>query len=356
MIIDDATITDWIQQEIKNTVHLKLTVDNVVQSLITNMLDQLMQDQAWINKIQSLIEYNVVTKTSDMILGLDIKPMVADQVRLNFDQWRQELEEQLLGHGIQDTATHAELVITDGSVVAQNGLGCGHMLVENDLVTKNLVVTGTINTDCVSWDELRNTIADRTQSLLGESWRASLTQQVLDLAREQGIDFQDITLAGAPLVSGPTLNPSIKHSALERVGTLQDLTVKGTADLAQTIRAHNHRVGINTDSPDMALTIWDEEISVSIGKRSQDRAWLGPSRNHALDIGVNRKRALSIEPDGLVVVDRLRVDRWRISFGNAVPNYSGTRGDLVINHDPKPGTPWAWQCLGAFQWQPMRTV
>jgi hypothetical protein len=353
MIIDDATISQWIRQEIQNTVQLKLTVDNGVQSLITNMLDQLLHDQAWINKIQPLIEYNVVTKASDMIRGLDIEPMVAAQVKLNFDQWRQELEEQVLGHGIQDTATHAELVITDGSVVAQNGLGCGHMLVEKDLVTKNLVVTGTINTDCVSWDELRNTIADRTQSLLGESWRASLTQQVLDLAREQGIDFQDITLAGAPLVSGPTLNPSIKHSALERVGTLQDLTVKGTADLAQTVRAHNHRVGINTQSPDMALTIWDEETSISIGKHSRDRAWIGSSREQALDIGVNRQRAMSIESDGLVVIDRLRLDRWRIGFGNSVPNHSGTRGDLVINHDPRPGSPWGWQCLGAFQWRPL---
>jgi hypothetical protein len=353
MIIDDATISDWVRQEIQNTVRLKLSVDSGVQSLITNTLNQLFEDQDWINKIQRSIEYNVVTKTSDMIRDLDLTPMVAAQVKLNFDQWQHELEQQVLGHGVQDTATDTELVITDGSVVAKNGLGCGHMLVEKDLVTNNLVVTGTINTDCVSWDELRHTIADRTQALLGESWRASLTQQVLDLAREQGIDFQDITLAGAPLVSGPTLNASIRHSSLERVGTLQDLTVKGTVDLCQTVSAHNHRVGINTQSPDMALTIWDEEISVSIGKHKRDRAWIGSSRDQALDVGVNRQRAMSIESDGLVVIDRLRLDRWRIGFGNSVPNHSGTRGDLVINHDPRPGSPWGWQCLGSFQWRPL---
>ena len=334
-------------------VQLKLSIDSSVQELITNTLDQLLTDASWINKIQQMIEYNVTSKSLEMIRDVDIRSMVATEVQANFDHWRQKLEHEILGRGLRDMATNCELVITDGSVVAQSGLACGHMLVEKDLVTQNLVVTGTVNTDCASWDELADTVADRTRRSLGDQWLQELCQQTLDLAKTSGIDFHDIRLGDQPLVQGQVLSSRITETNIKKLGPLEDLTVLGAASLARTLTSKDRRVGINTDSPDMALTIWDEEVSVSVGKHSRDRAWIGSSRNHALDIGVNRKRAISIEPDGLVVVDRLRVDRWRISFGNAVPNHSGTRGDLVINHDPRPGTPWAWQCLGAFQWQPL---
>jgi hypothetical protein len=333
--------------------HLKKLIDNSIQDLINRTIENLVNDQSWLQKIERSIETNLVIRTGELISGVDISNVVAAEVQANFERWRSRLETEVLGRGISDTAAGPELVITDGSVVAQSGLACGHMLVEKDLVTQNLVVTGTVNTDCASWNELADTVADRTRRSLGDQWLQELCQQTLDLAKTSGIDFHDIRLGDQPLVQGQVLSSRITETNIKKLGPLEDLTVLGPASLARTLTAQDRRVGINTDSPDMALTIWDEEVSVSVGKHSRDRAWIGSSRNHALDIGVNRKRAISIEPDGLVVVDRLRVDRWRISFGNAVPNHSGTRGDLVINHDPRPGTPWAWQCLGAFQWQPL---
>lgn len=336
--------------------HLKRLIDDSIQDLINRTIENLVNDQAWLRKIERSIETNLVIRTGELISNVDLSAAVASEVRANFDRWRTQLETEVLGRGVKDTASSPELVITDGSVVVQGGLGCGHMLVETDLVTRNLVVTGTVNTDCVSWNELADTVADRTRQLLGEPWRQELCQQVLSLAKTSGIDFHDIRLDDQPLVRGHTLSTRITESNLKKLGSLEDLTVLGAANLSRTLVARDGRVGINTESPDMALTIWDEEVSVSMGKHSRDRAWIGSSRNHALDMGVNRKRAISIEPDGLVVVDRLRVDRWRISFGNSVPNHSGTRGDLVFNHDPKPGSPWAWQCLGAFQWQSLGTT
>lgn len=336
--------------------HLKKLIDDSIQDLINRAIENLVTDQSWLRKIERSVETNLVIRTGELISGVDISTIVASEVQNNFDRWRARLEHEVLGHGIRDTASAPELVITDGSVVVQSGLGCEHMLVEKDLVTQNLVVTGTVNTDCASWNELADTVADRTRQLLGEPWRQELCQQVLELAKTSGIDFHEIRLGNQPMVQGNVLSSRVTESNLEKLGTLRDLTVLGPANLARTLAAGNGRVGINTETPDMALTIWDEEVSVSMGKHSRDRGWIGSSRNHALDIGVNRKRAISIESDGLVVVDRLRIDRWRVSFGNSVPNHSGTRGDLVFNHDPKPGSPWAWQCLGAFQWQPLGTT
>lgn len=348
-----ANLESWHDQ---NLLQLKRLIDDSIQDLINRTIENLVNDQAWLLKIERSIETNLVIRTGELISDVDLSAAVASEVRANFDRWRTQLETEVLGRGVKDTASSPELVITDGSVVVQGGLGCGHMLVETDLATRNLVVTGTVNTDCASWNELADTVADRARQLLGDQWRQEMCQQVLTLAKTNGIDFQDITLGGKPLVMEKTLNPKITDTSIEKLGTLRNLTVLGAANLSRTLVARDGRVGINTESPDMALTIWDEEVSVSMGKHSRDRAWIGSSRNHALDMGVNRKRAISIEPDGLVVVDRLRVDRWRISFGNSVPNHSGTRGDLVFNHDPKPGSPWAWQCLGAFQWQSLGTT
>jgi hypothetical protein len=340
-------------QSFVDATHIKSTIDTAVQQLISSSLEHLVQDAEWVAKIQQHVEINLGTRISERLSELDVNSVIANEVAKNVGRWRAELARDFASTGIRDLATRTELVISDGAVVVQSGLACDTMLVEQDLTAKNLIVTGMINTDCASWNELADVVADKTQRLLGEQWQRQLVEQVLLLAREQGIDFHAVTINGTPLVQGSRLNASITETSIQKLGVLQELSVSGTSRLSHTLTADNKRVGINTDTPDMALTVWDEEVSVSIGKISQDRAWIGSGRNHALDIGTNRRRAITIEPDGLVVLDRLRIDRWRISFANSVPNHSGTRGDIVINHDPKPGAPFCWQCLGGFQWQSM---
>lgn len=334
---------------------IRSAIDAAVQELVTNSMDYLLQDAAWIEKIQQHAEITMATRVTQRLSEIDINSEIAKEVAVCADKWRAELTRDFASTGIRDLATRCAVVVSDDGVVIQPGLACDTVLIEKDLTVTNLVVRGTVNTDCESWNELAHTVSQRTQALLGQDWQQSLVSQVLDLARTQGIEFDSINLEGSPLVQGDRLNASITETSIQSLGRLKNLVVQGNTRLADTMHVNNHRVGINTDQPDMALTIWDEEVSVSLGKISRDRAWIGTARNQTLDIGTNRRRAVSIEPDGLVVVDRLRLDRWRLSFGNAVPNYSGTRGDLVINHDPRPGTPFAWQCLGAYQWQPIET-
>lgn len=331
--------------------HVKSVIDAAVQNLVTASLDQLVQDEQWISKIQSHVETNLATRISERLSDIDVVAAIAQEVRNNVERWRAELGRNFASTGIRDLATGCELVISDGAVAVQSGLAAHSMLVEQDLTTRNLTVTGVINTDCESWSELADSVAIRTQALLGQAWQQQLVDQVLALAKNSGIDFESIMLKGSPLVQGSKLNAAVTETNIQRLGTLQSLSVAGSAQIDHTLHVQNHRVGINTDTPDMALTVWDEEVSVSMGKISRDRAWLGSNRNQTLDIGTNRRRAITIEPDGLVVMDQLRLDRWRISFANSVPNHTGTRGDVVINHDPKPGAPFAWQCLGGFRWQ-----
>lgn len=340
-------------QTFVDTAQIKTVIDAAVQSLVEHSLDSLIQDADWIDKIQAHVATHMSTRISERLSAIDVNSVIAQEVRENIARWRSEFSSNFSSTGIRDLATDCELVISDGAVVAQSGLAAKDLMVEQDLITHNLTVTGCINTDCQSWNALADVVADKTQNLLGQAWQQQLVAQILDLAKQQGIDFDSITVHGHALIQGTKLNPAVTETAIQKLGILRDLNVAGPLHVNQTLNVENGRVGINTDTPDMAMTIWDEEVSVSLGKISHDRAWIGSNRNQILDIGTNRRRAITIEADGLVVVDRLRVDRWRISFGNSVPNHSGTRGDVVINHDPKPGSPFAWQCLGAFKWQPI---
>lgn len=336
--------------------HITAVIDAAVQNFVSSSLGDLVLDEAWINKIQTHVESNMCTRISEQLSAVDVNTVIAQEVRNNVDRWRSELGRNFSSTGIRDLASDCELMISDGAVVVQSGFAANTVLVEQHLTTQDLIVTGTVNTDCESWSELADTVAHRTQALLGTQWQAQLVQEVLSLAKAQGIDFESVTVQGSPLVQGAQLNNSVTETSIQKLGVLRDLSVIGPVHMAHTLHVQAQRVGVNTETPDMALTIWDEEISLSLGKISRDRAWIGSNRDQALDIGTNRKRAISIEPDGLVVLDQLRIDRWRIAFANAVPNHGGTRGDVVINHDPKPGTAFAWQCLGGFKWQAVHTT
>jgi hypothetical protein len=179
---------------------------------------------------------------------------------------------------------------------------------------------------------------------------------VLEFAKIQGIEFEDVMIKGSSLVKDGVLNPVIRHSQLETVGNLSRLSVTGAVDLHETVHVRPRRLGVNTGDPEMALSVWDEEVVVVTGKWKQNHAFLGTARQQNLSLGVNRKAWLDIDTDGLVSVKNFRIDRHRISFAAQVPGYSGTRGDIVFNSDPNDGQPFAWVCLGAFRWQPLKAV
>ena len=132
---------------------------------------------------------------------------------------------------------------------------------------------------------------------------------------------------------------------IEQVGTLKNLQV-GTE-----LTVDNKRIGINTTAPRSALSVWDSEIELDIGRRSQNTAQIGTSKAHDLTFITNNKEQLKIDKDGLVSVDKLRVGRNRIQTHSGTPGWSGAKGDIVFNYNYKPGGAFAWICLGDYRWQ-----
>jgi hypothetical protein len=349
------TIDSYVDSQV-----IQQTVDSATQELVLRILSQFELDAAWLDKIQKLSVQNMSQRVSDLLSKTDVNQMISGHISASVEKWHRELAVEYAG--IRDLADDVKVTIMNDAVVVDSDLAVNNLLVEQSIQTKtltvdNLVLKNSANIDTHAWDELVTRSADSVQKILGQKWQKSLVEQVLDIAKNSSINFDSITIDGEPLVSGNTLSGHITDTAIEQTGKLRSLAVRGAANLANnTLNADNQRVGINTREPEMALSIWDEEVTAMIGKLSQDTAYIGTSRPHDLVLGINRKPQIRMDRDGLTTINKLRIDRWKIQHAGSVPGWSGTRGDWVFNNEPKEGEPFAWVCLGAYQWRPLKSL
>ena len=353
-LFDQGLIPDVSQYV--DPVKLTNAVDNGIQSLVDATITNLVVDPDWIKKIEQSVNQTMSHQVLKKLSGIDLDLMIVNAIDSSIDRWQDRLKRDFRTNGIVDQAQNVELTVMDGAVVVEHDLVAKNAQVTQDLSINNLIVTGTINTDNRSWNELKDVISQKVLAATTEQWHQDLVEQVLERAKLGGINFKSVLIDNQPLIENNTLSFAVVDSHLQSTGTLKALKVSGPAQFGQTMHVAGRRVGINTQEPEMALAVWDEEVSIIAGKLSKQQAFVGTARLQNLAIGVNRVPQIEIDVDGLTTIKQLRVGRHRISHAGTVPGYSGTRGDLVLNSDPKPGTPFAWVCLGAFQWQSLHSA
>lgn len=350
-----------IDQYVSDTLVVQ-AVDSAIQKLIKETIQNLTIDKSWTDKIEKIVNQEMTQRLLVRLSDIDINSIIVQEIDHGIDKWQNKLITEFKTPGIIDTASECELTIVDGAVVVSNGLSAKTALFEQDIEIKgtaivdNLVVKKIVNTDSPVWDELSNTIATKTKNSLTNEWTNSLVKKVLGAAKQDGIEFKNITLNGEVIIDGENLNARITKSNIEQLGSLKSLTVKGDASINDTFSVRKNRVGINTDKPDMALTVWDEEISVIVGKVEKNKAFIGTNQKQSLSLGVNRQGFVEIGEDGLTTIKQLRIDRFKISHNHTVPGWSGSKGDFVFNNDYKSESAFAWVCLGGFRWQPLKSA
>lgn len=356
-MIESDTLAAMIEKQIRDA------VDRSVEGYIEQTIAQLTLDPAWIEKVENLVNQNFQRRFNERLSLVDVNSLIRDHIDAGIDRFKQRLLADFNTDGIKDLAQQVELTVMDQAVVVENQLATRELSVEEDAKVKgtldinNLCVRGTINTDNRSWNELAQRAADQALASMTETWINELVTRVLDRARDNGgIDFNSVRIDGEALVEGNRLGSHITESNIQSTGPLRELSVTGHAKLNETVTVNRRRVGINTEDPEMALSVWDEEVSIVAGKIKQQTAYLGTSRLSNLSIGVNRVAQIELDTDGLTTIKQLRVGQHRISHDREIPGYSGTRGDIVFNSDPKPDAPFAWVCLGGFKWQPLKSA
>ena len=335
---------------------IKTTVDQEVDRITRTAVAELFTDVVWLEKIEKTLNQIVVHRTVATIGSIDINTVIHQRVDENMAKLKIELLNNFSSTGIDDQSTSCQLTILDETTVIENTLTARAAKFVDSVTVKDLAVTGSINTDNQSWNVLAADISAKTLKQLDQDWKDRLVEQVAEEIKKNGIKFDNVTVDDQLLVVGNQLARTITQSNLQKVGRLRDLTVEGETSLNETVVVVKKRLGVNTEHPDSALNVWDEEISISAGKYKNQEAYIGTSRDQALNIGVNKLPQLTIGTDGITAVKKLRVAQYMIGHGTTVPNYSGTKGDIVFNADPMPNGAFAWVCLGNYKWKTLKAV
>jgi hypothetical protein len=340
-----------------DTVAIQQAIDHAVEDTVDIYITELANDAGWLEKIQRTTNYLMTQKTLDQLSTLNVAEIIRQQVNESLTTVEPAIVKKLRTPGVSDQATEVELEISKDSVVVKNNFITNTAEIVNGLRVKDLAVTGSINVDNGSWKTLSENISQKTLEKLSEQWRDQLIDDVTAHIKQHGISFDNVTVDGHPLISGDQLNSSIRHSRLQSVGELKDLAVKGEAHINNTLSVVNHRIGINTAEPQSALSVWDEEVSVNIGKFKNNIAYIGTNKAQGISIQVNRQPAIEIDPDAMTTIKNLRLGIHKISFASELPNYAGNKGEFVFNSNPSVNdTVFAWVCLGGHKWKVLRSA
>jgi hypothetical protein len=344
-----------IEQYVDNAL-ITQCVDRSIENLVNTTISQLTQDVDWLNKVERLINQAVVQRTVSAITSMDVNTVIHQQVDKNMVKIRDEWLTNFASTGILDQATSCQLTVMDDVIVVENQLVSRNLDAVDSAKVGNLIVTGTVNTNDSAWDDLIKNVSTKTLEQLDVDWKDRLTQQVADKIKQNGVDFDQITINGDQLVSGNQLSNTITETNIQALGLLKELQVRGEAHVYDTLSVVNKRIGINTREPEMALSVWDEEVSIIIGKNKAKQAYFGTSRDQGLVIGVNRVPYIEVDSDGLTTIKKLRLGVHKISHANDAPGWSGAKGDLVFNTNPGPDRVFAWVCLGSYKWQTLKSA
>lgn len=362
-----------IEQQINRTVQDKVNVT------ITGLLNRLVNSDSIAQQVNSLVtnelqekvDLAVKARASQTVTQVDLGTEISKRIGLFVEErmrqatlpenfipassinWNnQQLPADCIGNGtiknftsegIEDRASEVNLTVLDGQVV-----------VENETVTKTLTVVenATVKNLSVSKLTINDELVIKSGKFVEEI--KSLIDGRIDHYRNKPIDLNGGALASnqVKLIDSKSLGPSIVESNLRKLGRLQDLTVIGETNLAQTVYIDHGRLGINTIEPAGVFTAWDEESELTIRKYKQRTMYVGSSRDSELVLGVNGDAVLAVRKHG-VEVNSVKIGNITVSNVNGEPSHRGSPGDLAINSATVAGQPWAWRCTGGETWVPL---
>jgi len=231
------------------------------------------------------------------------------------------IQDHVFGAGIEDIADTVQLTVMDGAVV-----------VENELVADSVKAT-TVTADTLIVKDFAT----------DQPWYATMKQDVLASVPKPETP-KDWSFKIAEMDAKIQVNAARNQ--------LNELEVSGEAMLSDVLYTTpgNKRVGINTMEPSDALTVWDQETEVVIGKHASQEGYIGTRRRQDLNIGANNKVGIKIRSDGTVVLDKLELQGKVISSGDTIPGHAAKRGDIVLNTKPAVGGYIGWVCLDGLRW------
>ena len=342
---------------------VKQIVDQVIQDLTGQIQEQVLEViSKEISAITSRMDYQSLfhaaitasIKNNSFVFPNNSIPASAIQqsnLRISGDQIRGGIINNFGSTGIDDQATECQVTVMDSVTVVENNLLTKDLTVKGTATIEgDLNVTGTVPESSKLFQNIVSTVTNNVRTSLDQVVFQSYADMVLAVIKRDGLDLTKITVDGETAIDGGNIGNKITFSNLQRVGTLQELQVSGEAWLSQTLYTSNKRVGVNTFEPAQALSVWDQEVEIGMGKQGKNTAIIGTPRSQTLIIGTNAKNNIVLTPDGGVTVSELTLGGMNITTSDKPPAKNQPKGTLVFNNNPTLGGPLGWISLGDAKW------
>ena len=325
----DQLITDALTQEVSAAISLMVA------------------SPEWVSALRQLLISEMTRKVLERVNLIDVNGTIAAEVR----RYIKEIHEKNLpDQGIVDKATTNQLEVSDQGVtvtaLTANNVSATLATVGTLVITDDAEIHGKLSFDSSALEEaIKTSVSEQIVKDLS-TIAASAGLSKLSTAK---LNVTQIEVDGTPLVTDRKLTRYITDSELTSVGTLESLAVSGSGRINGTLYVNAGRIGVNTPSPDAALSVWDEDVAISIGKHSPGLAFIGTSRSHTLALGVNRTPVVTITEAGMSV-PALAVKGHALMYSPSAPSAAGNKGDIAFNSAPSENGPFAWVCLGGTRW------
>jgi hypothetical protein len=253
--------------------------------------------------------------------------------------------------GIDDKSSRIQVTILDSHTVVENHLLSNEITIKNTAkFDGDIQLNGTIEQTSPGFITIVNNAKDQVKADLNEEFFAEFGRLVFERIQRDGIDLNRVTLNGQEIVKDKRLGSAIVASNLQELGVLKELQVSGETLLHNTLYTTSRRVGINTLEPNAALSLWDDEIDINIGKKQQGVAFVGSNRDQLIVLGTNGKTNLILNTDGSVTIPKIQLGNMSISSADTPPNYDAPKATVVFNANPSLGGPLGWVSLGGARW------
>lgn len=229
-----------------------------------NQLLSVVEDKIVINKLRLNLTEGTITHIGD----LNVRGAVNFNTSLNVE-----------GTLTADTINVKNLVYENGSSA---GTGSWTTILETELEGKGFVW---------AWGEDSIQLQYRSGKNLWTN--ASIN---LDASKSYKID-------GSEVISLSELGVQVTKSNLKEVGTLKSLSVIGNSSLSEFAYFNSGlaRLGLNTDEPNAALSIVENDVEIVIGSPNYGTATIGTYTNHSISIITDNTERLTVKNDGAIV-------------------------------------------------------
>jgi hypothetical protein len=378
--VDDLIKEVDIMRIVSRTVDL--VIAERVSTMINNQLLNLVQkgklekelDSKYQDKLNSLLEQEIKQRAANAVARIDMPSEVGKQIaecvsnklkiaslpekfinhkNINWDGFQltaaaltDGVIENFISSGIQDVASQIELTVADTVVVIENTLVVKNAevkenFVADDIAVNNITITGQLN--------MNEQINKQFVSLMKDVFHKEFINQQIDIV------VKPILANGKEVLTENTLGSNIVNSNLRKLGRLTELNVAGIAQFNDTLIVTNSgKIGINTEEPEGALTIWDDDSDLTIRRYKKKNMYVGTMRDTDLSFGVNGDVKLALRKDGTVAMNHIELNGLKVSVSNSIPSSNGSPGEIVLISNAGEDEPWAYRCIGGDRWKAIR--